>query len=417
MATFDQLQCGVHASKLHRLHNLRQPDVQPVKQWFNIETADDSNTADVYLYDAIGGWFGVEASNFVKQLAALDVDQINVYVNSPGGEVFDGIAIRNAMRRHKAKVVATVDGLAASAASFILTGADEVIMGANSQLMIHDAWGMAVGDASVMSQMATELAKVSDNIADMYAQRGGGTAADWRTLMLAETWYSADEAVEAGLADSVDKQADNDAKNKFDLSIFAHAGRDDAPAPGMPGRIAAQATPKPPAQPADHTNPNHERTVAMTDLTQGLRDRLGITDADVDENGLLAALDEALAEQADTQPTNTLPDGIVTIDQAQLEQLQADATAGREARDAQNVATRVNAVDTAIAEGRIPPARRDHWLAQLEADPGAGDTLANLEPIINLEPKGFTGGVDEAPDEDLYTRFYGSATDNSTKED
>lgn len=209
----------------------------------------DGSTAQIRLYDVIdeyGDWWGVSSREFTRVLDELPVGvgEIRLLINSPGGSVFEGIAIMNALRRHSARVVAIVEGLAASAASFIAVSADEVIMSPNSELMIHDAWGVAVGNAAELRQYADLLDHLSDNIASVYAARAGGTAAEWREIMTGEAWYSADEAVAAGLADRVDDGRPA-AENRFDLSVFQHAGRAAAPPP--PARPTAAATAADPA--------------------------------------------------------------------------------------------------------------------------------------------------------------------------
>ncbi|WP_455833737.1 head maturation protease, ClpP-related [Pseudarthrobacter siccitolerans] len=403
------------------------------KQWYRME-AKSGDAADVYIYDVIDSYWGVNASEFVRELAALDVETINLYVNSPGGSVFDGTAIMNALRRHKAHVVATVDGLAASAASFIVQAADEVVMGFGSEMMIHDASAVCWGNAADMEETAKVLNQLSETIASVYAERAGGTTEEWRTAMHAETWYTAEEAVAAGLADRVvttkgsDTDAEEEPANKFDLSIFAHAGRRDAPRPMVPtnnarkdslslvnGRALEQltnlvdkASNKPPAEPAENINPPKKGTDPMSEaLKKGLRERLGISaDANLDDNGLLAAVDEALAEQ-ETTPANTA--GTVTLDEEQYRALREDAAQGREARNQQLATERENLVDAAVNDGRIAPARRDHWVNALAADPGMAETLAGLAPgLINLTPSGYTGGVDESSDEDAayYSKVY-----------
>lgn len=200
------------------------------------ETDAADGVATLRLYDPIdswGGYWGVSAKEFATTLDSLedDVSEIRLHINSPGGEVFEGIAILNQLRNHQARVVAVVDGLAASAASFIATGADEVVMGRNTELMIHDAWGICIGAAADMRDLAGRLDHLSDNIAGIYATKSGGTVEDWRAAMLAETWYSADEAVEAGLADRVETGDGGQSKDRFDLSTFNYAGRSEAPPP------------------------------------------------------------------------------------------------------------------------------------------------------------------------------------------
>lgn len=232
----------------YRFHG-RKPPQEGERTPLRAESPEPDQTdgvATLRLYDPIdswGGYWGISAKEFADTLDGLedDVEEIRLHINSPGGEVFEGIAILNQLRNHKARVVAVVDGLAASAASFIATGADEVVMGRNTELMIHDAWGICIGNAADMRDLAGRLDHLSANIAGIYAAKSGGTVDDWRAAMLAETWYSADEAVEAGLADRV--EGDNDQpKDKFDLSTFNYAGRSEAPPPPVAKRKPAVVT-------------------------------------------------------------------------------------------------------------------------------------------------------------------------------
>lgn len=269
-----------------------------------VKTTD--GVAVLRLYDPIdswGEWFGVSAKEFAAVLDELgeDITTVELHVNSPGGEVHEGIAIMNLLRQHPARVVAVVDGLAASAASFIVCGADDVVMARGSELMLHDAWGVCVGNASDMQVMANDLGRFSDNLASLYAAKAGGTAAQWRAVMEAETWYSAQEAVDAGLADRLDdKPADAAAKNRFDLSVFAYAGREAAPAPLILPTVSA-------AGPAAPRGTTREESAVSDTLLTGLRERLG-TAEDADEATVLAALDESLAEQAEPTPGPTPTD-------------------------------------------------------------------------------------------------------------
>ena len=179
------------------------------------------------IYDEIDSWFGVSAEALAREIAALDDNrELHVRINSPGGNVFDGVAILNALRGHPGKVTVIVDSLAASAASFIAMGGDEVVMNRDAEMMIHKASGLVVGGADDMRQQADLIDRLNDKMANIYAERAGGTVEDWLAMMASETWYSADEAVEAGLADRVENvTADREqAAAKFDLSIFAHAG-------------------------------------------------------------------------------------------------------------------------------------------------------------------------------------------------
>lgn len=200
----------------------------------NVEVSEDveAGTAEVYIYSEIGGWFGIYADDFIEAINKLDVETINLHINSPGGSIFDGVAIYNSLIQHKARIVVSVDSLAASAASFIAQAGDEIIMRRASTMMIHDGSMMTWGDAAQLRQDAEILDKLSNNIASIYAFRAGGTVEEWRATMIGEAWYTAAEAVEAGLADRVDGDGER-AENKFDLSAFNHAGREHAPSPDL----------------------------------------------------------------------------------------------------------------------------------------------------------------------------------------
>ena len=210
----------------YRFHGSNQPARRSVLNTVEPAEVDAAGVVTFQLYDPIDSWggeWGVSAKEFTAALSLLDADAVNkiqVHINSPGGEVFEAITIINALRRFDARVVAVVDGLAASAASVLAAAADELVMAPNSTLMIHDAWGVCVGPATDMRSMADLLDKLSDNIADVYAAKAGGSAADWRERMRAETWYTADEAVEAGLANSVEARGSVEPAASFDLSIY-----------------------------------------------------------------------------------------------------------------------------------------------------------------------------------------------------
>lgn len=186
-------------------------------------------TAKIRLYQSIddwGEWFGMSANELVGEIDKLpsNIDTIELAINSPGGSVFEAIAIVNALRRHEAHIVAVVDGFAASAASFIAASADETVMMPNSQMMIHAAWGCApgcVGDASdvrdhvkVVEEYASLLDDVTLNICTIYEAKSGTPAADWLEMMAGvDVWLTAERAVELGLADRVGIEAESDPSN------------------------------------------------------------------------------------------------------------------------------------------------------------------------------------------------------------
>lgn len=169
------------------------------KSWFRIENKADVST--VHIYGVIG--WDVTAQDFIKELNAVSSPKMNVHIATEGGDVFDGIAILNALRTHPAEVTTIVDSQALSAGSFILQAGTKRKMMPNSTVMVHNAQTVVGGGPREMQDALDLLNKASDNIASIYAERAGGSVEDWRNVMSAETWYSAQEAVDAGLADEV----------------------------------------------------------------------------------------------------------------------------------------------------------------------------------------------------------------------
>lgn len=367
-------------------------------------------TATLRLYDPIdswGEWWGISAKEFARVLDELpdDVTDIRLLINSPGGEVFEGIAIMNALRSHPAKVTAVVEGIAASSASFIAAAADELVMMQNSQLYIHNAWAVVIGDAADLRDVADELETSFDrNIASVYAAKSGDTVEHWLAEMDKDRFLTADQAVAEKLADRIEGVGDAEAaKAKFDLSVFARKdGR----------RAAARADLKTPDSTEPGTPNQKEELIVSDTIKAGLRERLGVTDADASDEMLLEALDEVLAEQADdtpAAPAAALPEGFTAIDKAVLADLQAKADRGAQAHDAQERARRDGIVATAMREGRIAAASRDAIRAQLdENETGTVAFLATLpKNTVPVEEVGHSDTLTSA-DDALYGSVYGS---------
>lgn len=203
-----------HAKVLDKIRNVDPQlatKLSTVKlDWYRIKNSADGETADLYIYDEIMPahmveWFGggVSAEGLIEQLSEISASTLNVRINSPGGSAFEGIAIYNTLVSHSATINVYVDALAASAASIVAMAGDKITMMVGSQMMIHDAIGVEMGNAAEMRAMADFLDGQSDNIASIYASKAGGDASDWRAIMLAETWMMAQEAVDMKLADEV----------------------------------------------------------------------------------------------------------------------------------------------------------------------------------------------------------------------
>lgn len=188
---------------------------------------------EILIYGEIGG--DVVASSVVSELKGIEDDEVTLRINSPGGDVYEGLTIMNALRSHSATVTAVVEGLAASAASFIAVGgADRVVMRPTAELMIHEAMSFIGGNAAEMSRVVDDLDRISANLSTVYAERSGGDPAEWRERMRAETWFSAEEAVAAGLADAVeDGRAAVAAVTGRVTNHFKYRGRSVAPSPTL----------------------------------------------------------------------------------------------------------------------------------------------------------------------------------------
>lgn len=258
---------------------------------YEIRNAASPDEAELLIYDEIDSWWGVSAGDVIESLAQVTSPNLRVRVNSPGGSVFEGLAIANALRAHPSNVTVQVDGLAASIASVIAMAADRLVMMPNSMLMVHEASGLCIGEASDMQQMADVLDKISENIAGAYAAKAGGTADEWRAVMRAETWYLPDDAVTAGLADEAiaakaAEPADDDPAMaaRWDLTVYGYTGpkAPERPKPGPPP-VKAAVEPEP----------------APVSLTISLGDALG--------EQLAAAVRAAVAEDASNGAPGTAP--------------------------------------------------------------------------------------------------------------
>lgn len=228
--------------------------VRPIRARIS-NLASGATRIDVFDDIGDGGWLaeGLTAKSFTNQLSGI-TGPLEVHINSGGGDVWDGISIKNAIEAHKGPVTTVVDGIAASIASVIAQAGTDRVMMPGSMMMIHDAHTVAAGNAEELTKTATVLNDVSANLSEIYARTAGGTAEDWRAAMKAETWYTAEQAVAAGLATRVG-----------DGGAVLPAGLDLAQFAALPVQIAAQLRELPRADAetfyADEVNaPLSERT-------------------------------------------------------------------------------------------------------------------------------------------------------------
>ena len=375
---------------------------------------------ELVLFGDVG--YEVQASRVVAELAEVRGDVL-VRINSYGGDIYEGLAIMNALRSHDGEVTARVEGVAASAASIVaIGGADRVEMTTGAELMVHLPWVDAPGNPDELRKTADDLDRTARSLADLYAEKAGGEPDVWLDMMRAETWFSAQEAVDAGVADAVvDVRAGKSpVLSGASRKRFAFAGRSEAPTP----KILEEEK--------------------MT-FTNEVAKRLGLSVADVDEATVLEALEETLAEQADTddvepeddqgagdadeeqaEPDQADADAAVevdgdeepaefaeepaedpdeaetvTLDLETYRELQAAAKAGWEAAEAEKQRHLEGEVDQWIKDGRISAALRGRAVKAIKADAASARALYGSNPKGTI-PRAEVGyGVDPvAPESD-----------------
>ncbi len=229
----------------HRFQQLLLDNARTLRRYACQAHAADGaqdGAATIWLYDVIGAdaWGGVDAARFAQDLAGIEAPLIHLRINSPGGDVFDARAMATALRAHPARIVAHIDGLAASAASYVALAADEVAISEGAFLMIHNAWGVVLGNRHDLLEMALTLEKIDASIAADYQRKSSQDLATVQGWMDAETWFTAQQALGAGLVDRIASGASGGkatAQQRWNLSAYP-----DAPLPQSrpPAASAAQ---------------------------------------------------------------------------------------------------------------------------------------------------------------------------------
>ena len=247
------------------------------QSWYSIK-AKANDTAEISIYDEIGFW-GVSAASFAQDLKSCgnNLKQINLHIHSPGGDVFDGIAIYNLLKNHPANVTVYIDGLAASMASVIAMAGNEVIMPENAMMMIHKPWGIQGGDAEDMRKYADLLDKVENTLIPAYANKTGKTPEELAEMLSAETWLNGKECVEQGFADKLAEplvaMASIKSRKLEDFENMPKAMKDMLFKPqGNAGTAAPQTTP---------TEPVNQAPTAPVDNTAQVQAELNKRNADI----------------------------------------------------------------------------------------------------------------------------------------
>jgi ATP-dependent Clp endopeptidase proteolytic subunit ClpP len=192
------------------------------KEWFKVsakESKEGEVIGEVEILDVIDDTFGVNSSQLIASIRAMNVDRIHVAINSPGGNVFSGMGIYSALKAHKAKITTENMGLAASIASIVMMAGDEVFQRENSMMMLHKSWGITAGNAKELRDMAGVLDKIDTQLISIYSAKTKLDPSIIENYLEAETWFTASEAQEIGLAHTLEYETIK-AKAAFDLSIY-----------------------------------------------------------------------------------------------------------------------------------------------------------------------------------------------------
>jgi ATP-dependent protease ClpP protease subunit len=263
--------------------------LKPGRVRVNADSGDDE--AEILIYGDIGyGWYdaGITGETITKEIKEIDADTIHVRINSGGGLVFEGMAIYNALARHDAKIIMHVDSIAASIASVILMAGDEIHIAEGAHVMIHKPWSFAMGDASAFRKEAEILDKLEKGIIDIYEARTDAKRADLEKWVAAETWFTGQEAVDAGFADAMTPaKKKSKPANSAMFNLFKNAPRN---------LLAASDTPE------------------IRDFEVFLRDAEGLSQAQAKR--IAAAMPKANRDDSTTQHEEPHRDGGVSAAEA-----------------------------------------------------------------------------------------------------
>ena len=321
-----------------------------MKTWFDIKAAaGGEKQTEVMIFDEIGLW-GVTAKDFATALKAIPEDHaITVRINSPGGSVFDGYAIFNALKARAASVTTRVEGLAASMASIVALAGSKVTAAANSMFMIHNPWSGVAGDSEDLRKTADLLDKLTSQLVGIYAGKTKLPEDQVRAAMDAETWFTAAEAKEWGLVDEITDGVV--AVASFDVSRFRNA----------PQSLACHDV---------STQANFKQAKEIVALTAQL-------------SAITAERDELKAklETVETQSAHSAEQiAALKVESDHHAAERDEARAELKRRDAES------AVDSAISAGRLAATARDEFVALFIADADKAKTILDALPLARGNP-------------------------------
>lgn len=361
-----------------------EQDGMKQREWFEIRMQGE-DAAEIEIFEEIGGWFGgVSVAAFKERFDEVrGRSRIKLLLNSPGGSVFDGIALYNLLSGVRPKLSVEVLGVAASAASVIALAGHELAMGEGAYFMIHDPWGWAIGDSDEMLRVAERLEKMRDEIASIYAKHSGLEMPEVIEQMAAETWFTAAEAVEAGFADRVIEHEDQVAALAFDLERFEHPPR---PLLEIAARARARPGRRMPANtiPAADCGRTREVAVDRTEIVAAIGELN-------EEERIQLAAEAGFVPRAEHEALEGRIAALEEVRDHTSRELQ-------EARAWEHGQRKAQVIGAAAAAGKFKPEKRAFWEERFDQDPaGTVEILDGMpdNPMFRQVGSGDPGETDE----------------------
>ncbi len=379
---------GKAPKKLARLRKSQSEHID-----FRIQAAENK-PVQVYLYDVIG-WPFIEAQDLLYQVPS-GAKEIDVHLNTPGGDVFEGMAIYNYFRDHQAKINMKIDSLAASSGSLVAMSGDSISMAAASFLMIHNPWSMMIGDGDELRKEADLLDKISNIFADTYSSQSGKSRQEMLAAMKEETWYTPDEAIAAGLASEIsepggDSGGDQGGAVLFNLAVFQNTPQ------ALTSTVSRQA------------RVNNNKSMEEDDMDKKVRailERLGLSKDATDEQAwaYLADIDlEKIEAKEEKQQVKAelekipAPQGVQPQDGGRQDPQVDPAQAAREAVKAER--QRVADIKAAVQKAGLDDRTAQHLIDKDFSLEQAQDTIKTFAAMQQNNPPVGAGRIQVSSDE------------------
>jgi len=379
------------------------------KSWYEMKVNKKDETAEISIFNEIGGW-GLAVADFKRDFDAIKTSKkIKLLLNSAGGNVFDGMAIYNLLAAFKSKISVEVLGIAASIASVIALAGHELTMGEGSYFMIHNPTGLCIGTAEDMRKVAEILEKIAGQIANVYTNNSNLDKDDVLQKMSEETWFTAEEAMEAGFADNVIENGGK-AKMSFDIDKYSYKH--------VPEEIRERAAEFKAQQTAfeiendsvseggEFEEAGGEELKTLTAILVALsalsdEERAKATDEDKKKVAEIFGFDELEKKIAELEASMKDHQQKVALQEEKIslllneKQEVSKELAGLKKTKTQTEKHQV--IEKALSEGRITPKNRSRWEEQYDRDPEGTRKLLELqEPVVDLSTRGTGTGGDES---------------------